>query len=213
MTQNIHDVTGREVIHNYVGNTTLDILDLGSKRSFYKTVMSYKVEIAGISITMDNPREVFELLKEAKRNGTSKLTMVASEEPARKLEWTPDVVDSFTNLIRPLGNQRKVLLALFKASDWVTKADLMENLGLTDGQQLGGSLSGLSKNATKMGLPPVFEVERLQISGTRTSRYRLLSDLRSAIIELINFRESQKEKEAERYRESAPPLDDEDIPG
>jgi hypothetical protein len=176
---------------------TLDTpIDFGTERSsFHKRVMSYRVEIDGCSITMDNVREVFELIKEAKKNGSPNVVMAASEEPAKMQEWTPAVVESFGDLIRRHGLQMKVTTVLLRAPEWVTKSDLMKSLNLQDGQQLGGSLSGLSKNAAKLGVPPVFEMERVQIGGARTSRYRLTKDFRAALTDLIEHRRRQAEQE------------------
>jgi hypothetical protein len=159
---------------------------------------------------MDTAREVFELIKEAQKNGASNIVMAANEEPARMQEWTSAVVESFGDLIRRHGFQMKVITILLKSQEWVTKPDLMKSLNLEDGQQLGGSLSGLSKNAVKLGVPPVFEMERVQINGVRTSRYRLTKDFRAALTDLIEHR--RREAEQEMYNRNHPAEEDEDIP-
>jgi hypothetical protein len=211
------DVTGRSlppklstVSTNHVEHPHAEMLDMpidfGSERSFYTRTMAYRVEINGSLVVMDNPREVFELLKEAKRIGLPRITMTASEEPGKRADWTADLCESFRELIRSHGHQIEAINSLLRVPDWILKGDLITAMGFADGQQLGGCLSGISKNAKKMGLPPVFEMERLQVSGVRTSRYRLTTDFRAAVMEMIEQRNRRRREEEDRYR------DDQDIP-
>jgi hypothetical protein len=82
--------------------------------------------------------------------------------------------------------QRRLLNNLFLAGyKGKLKEDLVADLELDNAKQLAGPLSGLAKNAEKIGLAreAVYSMEKLQLNGARTYRYSLSESLISQLDE------------------------------
>ena len=54
----------------------------------------------------------------------------------------------------------------------------------TSGQQLGGVLSGIAKNAKKLNLPSPFQIEHIVLSEEKTCRYSVNSEFEESWAQL-----------------------------
>lgn len=208
-----NDVIGRSYPQGCAERVTRlfdDTLDTGATPRLDRYRMSYRVEIDGHPIVMDSPREVFQLLQEAKKLRIPRLSLEATEVAnGEAREWSAETCEAFREMIRQHVQQTTLIGALLAAeSEWLTKSQLMHSLKITDGQQLGGSLSGITKNAQRLGLPSPIECERLQVDGKRTSRYRLAKPFSLALLAM--FEKRRREKEEAKNSMAPPPMDDDD---
>jgi hypothetical protein len=141
--------------------------------------MPYRVKIGSAQIEADTAEEVFALLKRTEESGNGESVSVTAKriEP----EWTPDASLAFLKSLNAQIHQRQVMQVLLGVTNGITKEDLLAKID-RDAQQLGGTLSGIAKNAKKYCAEPVFELQRLQINGKRTCRYELTVGYRVAVV-------------------------------
>jgi hypothetical protein len=94
-----------------------------------------------------------------------------------KYKWTPDRFESF---ISRLGEAQKLVLALLTTKGSVTDVDLRAALGVPDNQALAGVLSGISKQAVALFIPPraIFDFENFRFGGKRRSDYLVVDEFR-----------------------------------
>lgn len=158
--------------------------------------MAITFKYGGASFTVDTPQEAAETLALLKR--------AEAEERTRKLEirafmerkisqfqdyrkqyekqlsafdegkfvWTPDY---FQALVIRLGEAQKLALALLVTRRSISDEELRNALKVPGNQALAGVLSGISKQAAALNIPPrdVFSLENLRNAGKRRSNYTI----------------------------------------
>jgi hypothetical protein len=169
--------------------------------------MAISFKYRGASFTADTPQEAAETLAILKRS--------EAEEKIRKLElkafmdrkisqfsgyrkqfetqlnaydegkftWTSD---RFLALMSHLGKPQKAVLALLVTKRSVTDAELRAMLNVPGNQALAGILSGISKQALALNIPPraIFDLENFRVGGKRRSDYLITEEFRKIAGEL-----------------------------
>jgi hypothetical protein len=94
-----------------------------------------------------------------------------------KFSWTRD---RFISLIDRLGEPQKMALALLVAKRSITDAEMRDALKVTGNQALAGVLSGISKQAIALYIPPraIFDFENFRAGGKRRSEYLVVDEFR-----------------------------------
>jgi hypothetical protein len=140
--------------------------------------MAYRVKINNVQIEADTLAEVIELIKQAS-------PIPLNSQPQLPLfEWNTHSVARFLNSISSQEKQLAVLHELKSAGPaGLLKEELTKALG-TSGQQLGGVLSGIAKNAKKLNLSTVCEINHIVVKGSKTCRYTLRSDFEESWAQL-----------------------------
>src|SRR5215472_1523378 len=87
-----------------------------------------------------------------------------------KFAWTPD---RFLALVERLGKPQKIALALLVTKRSITDEELRTALNIRGNQALAGVLSGISKQAVALFIPPraIFNFENFRSGGKRRSEY------------------------------------------
>lgn len=148
--------------------------------------MSYRVTIDGVEIEMDTAEEVFRLL----RNSESDATVVGRAITGTVAGiWNERTLTEYLRSL-PKGENfqiRAIRSLYYGQPDGLSQMDFIAQIeGIEDAQQLGGVLSGLAKNATKLGLPLACEIVTLpRDDGKRVYRYRLSPSFRAALDQLM----------------------------
>jgi hypothetical protein len=155
-------------------------LDTAFIRRLDLRVVSYRVTINGTTVEMDSPEEVYQLLAKSSADSSSRVSI---EGNGARQDWTAFKATQFLNRLPANSLQRRVIRLLYHAKpDGVSKEDLLKELETTDSQQAGGVLSGLAKNAKKLGLTSPLEIEKTRDqTGRRTYIYRLHGDFRQLL--------------------------------
>ncbi len=98
-----------------------------------------------------------------------------AEIQAALLEWTPEV---FLSFIERLGKAQKTALSLLVTRRRLTDDELRMALNVPDNQALAGVLSGISKQATSLGIPfrAVYTFENFRNAGKRRSTYAITNN-------------------------------------
>jgi hypothetical protein len=143
--------------------------------------MAYRVWIGSVAVDCDTPEEVIDL---AKRAGSDSVPSARSVKTLERLSaegsrWTEKRANEFFRLID--GKQRKLVDILLEHEDGRTDAQLLQQLSLTGGKQLAGVLTGLVKNAKKVGADPkeLYVKKPVSIGGKRGYEYFLSDSFRS----------------------------------
>lgn len=147
--------------------------------------MAYRVSINNIQIEADTLAEVMELIKQIPSSQSPSILPDGKLLPFRiGTGWNQHSVARLLNLIGLQTKQLAVLYELNSAGvEGLLKEELVKTLG-TSGQQLGGTLSGIAKNAKKLNLPPVFEIEHTHVGEGKTCRYSIRGDFAEAWAQL-----------------------------
>jgi hypothetical protein len=145
--------------------------------------MSYTVVIDGISIQCDTAAAAIALVRETSATGATVGTHHGKSDNGTggaASRWTEQRVREFFRAIKP--QQRKLIDALLDTTDARTDAQLCQVLGLPDGRALAGVLTGLFKNAKKVGADPreIYVKQAVTISDRRQFEYTLTESFRSA---------------------------------
>lgn len=100
-----------------------------------------------------------------------------------KYKWAPD---RFNGFISRLGEDQKLILALLTTKNSVTDAELRDALHISNNQALAGVLSGISKQAVALSIPPraIFDFENFRVGGKRRSDYLVADEFRSIAADL-----------------------------
>ena len=139
--------------------------------------MAYRVKINNVQIEADTLPEVIELLKQASVPFEGDFRL-----PGRG--WKTAPVAHFINSISSQTNQLAVLYELKSfGPEGLLKEELMKILA-TSGQQLGGVLSGIAKNAKKLNLPSPFQIEHIVLNEEKTCRYSLDPEFEESWVQL-----------------------------
>lgn len=97
--------------------------------------------------------------------------------------WTPD---RFRALISRLGDAQKLVLALLLTKRAITDEELRNALKVPGNQALAGVLSGISKQAIALYIPPraIFDFENTRVGGKRRSDYLVVDEFRKIAAEM-----------------------------
>lgn len=165
--------------------------------------MPIKFKYRGATFTADTPQEAAETLsllkrREAEEQSRRRARKEEVEEFMRrkiaqgseymkeakalfgsydesKFAWTHD---HFEALINRLGNAQKVALALLVNRRNITDEELRNALDVESNQALAGVLSGISKQAIALFIPPraIFDFENIRVGGKRRSDYLVVDE-------------------------------------
>jgi hypothetical protein len=113
--------------------------------------------------------------------GLAALSSFASGEESSA--WTDD---AFWKFIEALGDMQKRILALLVEKRRMTDHDLRKALKIEGNLELGGILSGVSKQASSHGIPAraVFTIENESKSGETTKTYVVATSFLHIAIEM-----------------------------
>lgn len=144
--------------------------------------MAFRVIVAGVPIECDTVDEAIEIARKA-GDGTAPRRGSVTDSEAGDLgmsRWTEARVREFMKRIE--GKQRKVIDALIEYKDGRTDRQLLDLVGLPDGRALAGVLTGLWKNARKVGADPkdLYDRQRVTIAGHGAYEYTLRESFRRA---------------------------------
>jgi hypothetical protein len=160
--------------------------------------VSVRLKVGQFEVTTDTPEEAARIIQLFDPNlsagQVSNLRAVGRSRPTLT-KWDSERLKAFRALIEDQPLQRQLLNCLVRAGqDGKLKGELVKELKLENAKQLAGPLSGLAKNAEKIGLAreAVYEMEKIQIDGERTYRYTLSP-----------FLFLQLEEEREQFSENA----------
>jgi hypothetical protein len=144
--------------------------------------VSVRLKIGQFEVTTDTPSEAAEMIRlfdSALSDSVSEPTLIHRPRAIRT-EWDATNYEAFQSLLKEQPLQRRLLNNLFFAGyEGKSKEELVKDLELDTPKQLAGPLSGLAKNAEKIGLAreAVYTMEKVQIDGKRTYRYSLSESL------------------------------------
>jgi hypothetical protein len=162
--------------------------------------MSYRVAIAGTMVEMDTPREVLELLEKSTGQG---LTAVTIEADPAGLEWDFEKFELLSKRLPQESLQRSLVRVLYHGNpDGLTREELLKATEIEDAQQIGGALSGLSKNAKALGLPSPINIQKTRDqTGRRTYLYTLSVSFRRILESRDQRKKSPPERELPEFRD------------
>lgn len=100
-----------------------------------------------------------------------------------KFAWTRN---RFEALINRLGHAQKTALALLVDRRNITDEQLRNALDVANNQALAGVLSGISKQAIALFIPPraIFDFENIRVGGKRRSDYLVVDEFRKIAAEM-----------------------------
>jgi hypothetical protein len=129
---------------------------------------------------MDSAEEVFNLLSRSVTEGISTATI---EDHTVRPEWDAEKGRRFLSSLPKGSLQLSVIRALYNADlNGLSQEALMKELKVVDSQQLGGTFSGIAKNAKKLGLKSPLEIEKTRgQNGRRTYQYKLDATFRQLL--------------------------------
>jgi hypothetical protein len=162
--------------------------------------MAITFKYGGASFTVDTPQEAAEILALLKRHeaeaaieqARSRFSQYMQEDHHRvsaydesKFVWTRD---RFSAFIERLGDAQKLVLALLVTKRSVTDEQLRNSLKVPGNQALAGILSGISKQAVALYIPPrvIFDSENFRSGGKRRNDY-LVADEFKKIAAAMNW--------------------------
>jgi hypothetical protein len=160
--------------------------------------MAITFTYGGASFTVDTPQEAAETLALLKRQEAEaaiegmrsrfsryikegEQTLSVLDES--KFAWTPHL---FRALTHRLGEAQKLALALLVTKRSISDVDLRNALKVPGNQALAGVLSGISKQATALYIPPraIFDFENFRLGGKRRSDYLVVDEFRKIAAEM-----------------------------
>jgi hypothetical protein len=127
----------------------------------------------------DNEFEVFMKEKISRARGYMKdFHAHLSAYDESQFVWSGDL---FLTFINRLGETQKLVLALLVTRRNVTDETLRSALGVPNNQALAGILSGISKQAAALLIPPraIFDFENSRVGGKRRSEYLVVDEFRT----------------------------------
>jgi hypothetical protein len=144
--------------------------------------VSVRLKVGQFEVTTDTPEEAAVIMRLFDPNLSAAVSDFKLLERSRPTltEWTSERLTAFHVLLNDQPLQRRLLNNLYFAGyKGKLKEELVTDLGLENAKQLAGPLSGLAKNAEKIGLAreAVYSMEKLQVKGERTYRYSLNESL------------------------------------
>jgi hypothetical protein len=165
--------------------------------------MAITFEYKGVTYTADTPKEADEMLSLVKKREVQlkqevkkkkaeawmewmlsrapryrqEADQLISSYDESKFQWTPDY---FRALINRLGTPQKTALAVLVTQRSLTDEQLRKVLNVNNNQALAGILSGISKQATALFIPPraIFDFENFRVGGKRRSDYLVVDEFR-----------------------------------
>lgn len=171
--------------------------------------MSITFQYSGATFTVETPREVAELLAVLKKQEAEQVLQRKREQAdaviaryrkrfsdsmdqsahqigaydEEQFVWTPD---RFTAFVDHLGKTPKIALAFLLRKRSVTDEELRDALDLHGNQALAGVLSGISKQAKALFIPPraIFDLENSRVGGKRRSDYLVTDEFRKIAAEM-----------------------------
>ena len=160
--------------------------------------MAITFKYGGASFTVDTPQEAAETLALLKRqeaeaaidHARSRFSQYLQEAEHRlsaydesKFSWTHERFQAF---IERLGDAQKLALAMFVTKHSVTDEELRDALKVPGNQALAGVLSGISKQAVALFIPPrtIFDFENYRVRGKRSSEYLVTDAFRQIAAEM-----------------------------
>jgi hypothetical protein len=146
-----------------------------------------RVEHNGVTYTVDTPEDAVKL---------GQLLAPKAAEPAEKFVWTPELFRDFTDR---LGTKQQDILRILLERGVVSDDDLRALIGVESNQALAGTLSGISQQATALGIPPrmVFTMKNFRKKHGHAARwnvYAVAQDFDAINIAII---EAQQQQQAE----------------
>lgn len=134
-------------------------------------------EAAALLALLDR-REAAALRRSQYANALARLPVFARSSAAAeeyKSPWTPE---AFALFIERLGKQQKAALDALLLHRIITDHELRTVLQVKDNQALAGILSGISKQAIAVNIPPraIFRFENFRSGGKRSSRYEVADE-------------------------------------
>lgn len=146
--------------------------------------MGYRVLVSGVPIECDTPEEAVEIAKHAgEATGAGQRRQPAQGDRSQEggSRWTEARVKEFFRLIK--GQQKRAIDSLLEHRDGRTDDQLCQLLGLADGRNLAGVLTGLHKNARKVGADPkeLYSRQSVTIGDKRQHEYLLSDSFRKAV--------------------------------
>jgi hypothetical protein len=167
--------------------------------------VGYRIKANDWEVEADTAQEVASLLRILDGSGGEHADRaVQIEQGPKHKPWTAFKAALLEEKVEGHLAQQSLLwhLASLEDPECLYKEDLAKHFKMST-QQLGGVLSGLAKNAKKIGAEPLFFIEKMQRNGKRTCRYRLNEEFRQHFKRVIE-RKFQKETEPERTYEDPP---------
>jgi len=170
--------------------------------------MAIKFEFAGATFTVDTPQEAADLLallrtkaaaqKRERREALARSFMERKVSESRaymeqvqkelsasyeNFKWT---ANRFLALVDRLGQAQKLALALLVTKRNVRDEELRNALNVPNNQALAGVLSGISKQAEALLIPPraIFDFENLRVGGKRRSDYLVVNEFQQIAAEM-----------------------------
>jgi hypothetical protein len=149
---------------------------------------------------MDSPEEVYRLLS---ATSATDRTQIEVQESSGHPVWHRDITAQFINRLPKGSVQVTFIRELYHGpDDGLSLHDVMRALDMSDPQQLGGVLSGLAKNAKKLGAKSPIEIERTRNGkGERTYIYRLEPLFKTALEEIDKAQPLQPERDLPEFRD------------
>ncbi len=149
--------------------------------------VSVRLKVGQFEVTTDTPEEaagIIRLFDPALSAGPISSPKLVKKRRPVLLIWDYEHLKAFKGLLKEQPLQRALLNSLFYAREkGKLKELLVKELELDNAKQLAGPLSGLVKNAEKIGLAreAVYTMEKIQIEGKRTYRYLINDSLLSVL--------------------------------
>jgi hypothetical protein len=147
-----------------------------------EALMPYRVLLGKVAIECDSVDEAIEIAKKA--GGDFDSDAAAREDKgtaAGSSRWTDVRIVEFFRQIK--GQQRKVIDTLLQYHDGQTDSQLLQLLNMKSGKELAGVMTGLVKNARKVGADPkeIYERRPLTIGDERQHEYVLTEAFKKAV--------------------------------
>jgi hypothetical protein len=123
-----------------------------------------RVEHNGVTYTVDTPEDAVKL---------GQLLAPKPAEHAEKFVWTPELFREFTDRLGT--KQQDILRILLEGRGVVSDDDLRALIGVESNQALAGTLSGISQQATALGIPPrmVFTMKNFRKKHGQAARWNV----------------------------------------
>jgi hypothetical protein len=172
--------------------------------------VAYKIKTNNWEVVADTAQEVAQLLRILNGNGGPHSEEIEQRPDPRP--WTLMRVALLEEAVREHPTQTSLLLTLAYQDnvESLYKEELAQQKGMST-PQLGGVLSGLAKNAKKLGTGPLFFVEKVQRNGKRTCRYRV-DDNFKRFYRMATEQQFDEINHNETEESPAANVDDENIP-
>jgi hypothetical protein len=140
----------------------------------------YTVIINGVPVQCETAADAIELTRQAASEGFDSVKPTNVVAPLGPSRWTEQRIRHFFHEIG--GAQRRLIDTLLDASDPLTDDQLLQRLSLDGGRALGGVLTGLLRNAKKVGADPndLFSKRTVTIGDKQGYEYTVTPTFRAA---------------------------------